>query len=382
MRISTPRIIDRYLLRQFVQVYLICFVSLTGLYVVIDAFANLEAFLDHSSEGGNLLAVMGKYYACRSLAFFDRINGILALIAAMFTVTWIQRHQELTALLAAGVSKGRVVLPIVIAAGSISLLALANRELLIPQVRDNLSRDAKDLKGLNGQDFQPKYDHATDILLRGAKTYAGERRIERPSFLLPLELSQYGKHLVAENAVYLPADAERPSGYLLSGVTEPLELLEHSSLANHQGPVVLTPSDYDWLRPDEVFVASGVTFEMLAGTFVWRNYSSMWELVEGLESPSYDFGADVRVAIHGRVVQPLLDVTLLFLGLPLVLSRNNRNVFAAIGLCGLLGIGFMLVILVCQLLGAGYWLSPALAAWLPLIIFVPIAVALADPFWE
>ena len=65
MQISPPRIIDRYLLRQFVQVYLICFVSLTGLYIVIDAFANLEAFLDYSSGEGTLIGVMSKYYACR-----------------------------------------------------------------------------------------------------------------------------------------------------------------------------------------------------------------------------------------------------------------------------------------------------------------------------
>ena len=33
-----PKIIDRYLLRQFVQVLVICFLSMIGLYIVIDAF--------------------------------------------------------------------------------------------------------------------------------------------------------------------------------------------------------------------------------------------------------------------------------------------------------------------------------------------------------
>jgi lipopolysaccharide export system permease protein len=325
---------------------------------------------------------MSKYYACRSLAFFDRISGVLALIAAMFTVTWIQRHQELTALLAAGVPKARVVAPIVIAAGSISLLAWANRELVIPQIRDNLARDAKNLKGTVSQDLQPKYDYATNILLRGAATLARERRIEKPSFMLPLELSQYGKHLIAEEAFYQPATDEHPGGYLLTGVSQPEGICSQPSIANRDGPVVLTPRDHKWLKADEVFVVSGVTFEMLTGTFAWRNYSSTWQLIDGLDSPSYDFGADVRVAIHSRLVRPLLDVTLLFLGLPLVLARGNRNVFAAIGLCGAIGILFMLVVLVCQYLGAGYWLSPALAAWLPLMLFVPVAIALADPFFE
>ena len=33
------RIIDRYLLAQFLKVFVICFFSLTGLYIVIDGFS-------------------------------------------------------------------------------------------------------------------------------------------------------------------------------------------------------------------------------------------------------------------------------------------------------------------------------------------------------
>ena len=79
----------------------------------------------------------------------------------------------------------------------------------------------------------------------------------------------------------------------------------------------------------------------------------------GLRNRSLDFGADERLAIHARLVQPLLDITLLFLGLPLVLSRSNRNVFLAIGMCLALVMAFMLVVMGCQYLGSSYWLEPA-----------------------
>jgi lipopolysaccharide export system permease protein len=104
--------------------------------------------------------------------------------------------------------------------------------------------------------------------------------------------------------------------------------------------------------------------------------------VRGLRIRSLDYGAGERMAIHSRLVQPLLDMTLLFLGLPLVLSRSNRNVFVAIGMCLALVVAFMLVILGCEQLGAGYWLEPSLAAWLPLMIFVPCAMALSTPLRE
>ena len=69
-----------------------------------------------AGKHGGLLAVMADYYGYRSLSFFDTHGHMLTLIAAMFTVTWIQRHNELTALEAAGMPKARIVRPVIMAA--------------------------------------------------------------------------------------------------------------------------------------------------------------------------------------------------------------------------------------------------------------------------
>jgi len=376
------KIIDRYMLRQFCQVYFICFFSLTGLYVVIDAFGNLDEFLAHSEQSGGLLSVMAKYYGYRSLSFFDRISGVLALISAMFTVTWIQRHQEMTALLAAGVSSFRVIAPVVLAACSVSLLAVANRELALPKVRDELSRNAQDLQGDVGRNVQPRYDNSTEILLRGAKAFALERRLSDPSFILPPELGKYGKNLQGKNAVYLPKDAERPAGWLFTEVSSPADILTSEDILLEGKPVVYGPKQHPWLQPTECFVASDLSFELLASGSGWYTYSSTPDLIRSLRTPSLDVGNDVRVAVHSRFVQPLLDVTLLFLGLPLILSRNNRNVFKAIGMCVAVSAAFMVVVIGCQYLGNSYLVSPAKSVWLPLMIFIPLAVAMSDPLRE
>ena len=374
------RIIDRYLLRQFLQVLAICFCSLTGLYVVFDAFGNLDEFLRYGEKQGGVFALLAEYYAYRSIFFFDRTSGILALVAAMFTVTWIQRHNELTALAAAGLSTGRVMRPVLVAAMAVALFAALNREIVIPKLSGPLSRDAKDLLGDTGRDLQPRYDQKTDIFFRGRQTFANEQKIVEPNFLLPPGLDSYGKQLAAAEGFYRPADANHPSGYLLRGVTEPEVLAAQPSLQFNNETIVFTPKESAaWLKPDECFVASEVNFEQLTGGNRFRQFSSTRQLILGLSNPSLDFGADVRVTIHSRIVQPVLDITLLLLGLPLVLARENRNIFLAIGLC--LGIVtlFMMVIIACQYLGGIYLLSPALAAWLPLMIFLPAAVGMSDP---
>ena len=377
------KIIDRYMLRQFIQTFLICYLSLTGLYIVFDAFTNLEDFLQAAEKHGGLWNLMGPHYAYRSLFFFDRTAGMLTLVAAMFTVTWIQRHNELTALMAAGISRVRVILPVTSAAVVIAFLATANRELLIPRFREELARTPQDLMGTRAKQLQPRRDYETDILIRGGATFAALARIRDPKFLLPITLDDYGKQLVAANAYYCPPEGDRPGGYLLEKVRQPKDLADRPSLCLGKWPVVITPRDAPgWLKPDQCFVVSNVDFEQLTGGTGWRQFSSTAQLIRGLRNPSLDFGADVRVAIHSRVVQPFLDITLLFLGLPLVLSRQSRNVFIAIGLCVLVVSIFVLITLALQQLGASYLLDPALAAWAPLMLFVPVAVAMAHAMWE
>ena len=90
------------------------------------------------------------------------------------------------------------------------------------------------------------------------------------------------------------------------------------------------------------------------------------------------------MAIHARIVQPLLDMTLLFLGLPLVVTRENRNVFVAMGICMVVTTVFTLVVMGVQSLGEiSYWFfTPPLAAWAPLMIFVPLAAWMAEGLWQ
>lgn len=376
-------IIDRYLLRQFLKTFLICYLSLTGLYVVFDVFTNLDEFLRFGEKAGGLVRLLTQYYGYRSILFFDRISALLTLLSAMFTVAWIQRHNELVALMAAGFSRVRVVRPIIIASIALSFVAAGVRELVIPRFQTELVKTARDLGGDKPQDMHPRYDNQTDVFIRGKATFARQQRIDKPNFGLPPALSRYGQQLVAERAFYEPPREGRPGGYRLQQVSEPPRIDELASLELAGQPVLLTRRDHSaWIAPGECFVVSGVTFTDLTMAQTIRQFASTPQLIMALRNPSLDYGADVRVAIHSRFVQPLLDITLLFLGLPLVLSRSSRNIFGAIGICLALVAAFLLVVIGFQSLGANLLLSPSLAAWAPLFIFVPIAVGMSQSMFE
>ena len=106
-------------------------------------------------------------------------------------------------------------------------------------------------------------------------------------------------------------------------------------------------------------------------------YSPITELIAANLHPSIHFSNRQRVEVHSRIVQPLLDLTLIMFGLPIVICRGERNIFFAAGVCMIAIIALMLGTMVAHALGGIRMLNPpALAAWLPLIVFTPLAFAL------
>ena len=375
-------LIDRYIARAQLHAFLVVFVSLAGLYFVFDAFTNMEEFLAHAAESGGLTRILAAYYGCRIVWFFDATSPVVALASAMFALSWLERHNELTALLAAGVPRWRIARPAILFTLVVSLIAVTSRELVLPRIRQAFARNAQDLRGDALQPFEARYDNCTDILFRGRAYQAGLQRVEAPSLVMPAHLGEYGTEIVAAEAVWKPASADHPAGYLLTGVRQPPDIDGLSPLVHDDRPVVVTRATAPWLQPGQCFVTSDLSFEQLVGSTNWSHYSSTPQLVAAIRNPSLGVGADMPLRVHARVMAPFLDMALVMLGLPLVLGPNRRGIFIAVGLCVGSTILFFLVVLGSHALAAADLFSPSLGGWAPLLVLAPLAAWRAQPMWQ
>ena len=375
-------LIDRYIARAQLNAFVIVFVSLAGLTFVVDAFTNMEEFLAHAAEGGGLWKVLGKYYGYRLISFFDATSPVISLASAMFALSWLERHNELTALLAAGITRWRIARSAMVFAAVVAGIAAFNREAVLPRIREAFSRNAQDLRGDKPQPFEARYDHETEILFRGRGMQVGPRRIEAPSLLLPQPLGEIGTQIDAAEAIWRPADTRHAAGYLLSGVREPEGIDRLGSVQFGERTLIATRRDADWLEPGQCFVASEVTFEQLIGSANWSQYSSTPELVAAIANSSLGVGPDVPLRVHARLVSPFLDMTLAMLGIPLVLGPNRRGIFVAVGLCVAMTVLFFLVSLGCHAAATAAILSPSAGAFLPLLLLAPLAAWRAQPMWQ
>jgi lipopolysaccharide export system permease protein len=375
-------LIDRYITRAQLNAFVIVFISLAGLYFVFDAFTNLDEFGAHAAKTGSLAKVLAAYYGYRLIWFFDATSPVISLASAMFALSWLERHNEITALLAAGVTRWRIARPTILFAAAVSLVAAGNREFVIPRIRQAFARNAQDLAGETPQTFEARYDHRTEILFRGKHAQASLCRIDSPSLLMPPQLADFGTQIDAAEAVWKPADDAHPAGFLLDGVREPADIDSLESLEAHGRPVVLTRSGASWLGPRQCFVVSDVTFEQLIGSTNWSQYSSTYELVRAIANPSLGLGVDVPLRVHSRFTSPFLDLCLLMLGVPLVLGPSRRGIFLAVGMCVGMTVLFFVTVMGSHALASGDLLSPSLGAWLPLLILAPLAAWRGQPMWQ
>ncbi len=364
-------IIDRYIITVFVKIFVICFLSFAGLYVVIDAFTNLEELSGMTREGSPVGVISG-YYGPRVLQFFDKTAAFLALVAAIFCLALMQRSNELTAIQASGVPNRRIARPVLAITIAVLVLSVVNRELVIPKFRNELALNAQDMLGA-GRQATLTADPETGVIIRGQQVIPARQEISLPEFRTPDDWEVPDHTIAARSGAWLPANDERPSGYLLNepiGSTAQLD----RNIGNGQSTRVYVPAETPWLAAGQLFVVSSIDTVQLAFPAQLARNASIVEMISRTRQPEAGYSNRLRVDIHGRVVQPVFDLTVLLIGLPLIIARGERNLYLSAGVCLSVVMVMSLVLIASQALGALRIISPpALAAWLPLILFVPVS---------
>lgn len=369
-------IIDRYIVYKFLFNFVLWLFCLVGIVVVFDLFTNMEDLLKAGELAGNTWKIIFTFYFFKIVVLLNMVSSLLGLLAAMITVAMMIRYNELVPIQAAGISSFRIIRPLIFSVIVVTVLISLSREILLPNYLHKITDVPKDYVRDSGNMMNATLDNETGITLRGERIYRQERRISEPKFIVSSPLAAPRVYINGSEAIYREKKAERPAGFLIKNVSDIKELQERTPLSLGDRPIVLTHREApEWIDPQDCFVATKIPFMYMAAQNVWSRFTSTWELFQAAANPSVTINNQVRAQIHARVVLPFLDMTLLFLGLPVILVQGDRNVFKAMGTSALLVVLFLLLKEGCQQFGAIND-APVLGAWLPLMIFVPLAVNL------
>jgi lipopolysaccharide export system permease protein len=359
----------------YIKAYVFCLVSLMGLFIVVDLFMNLEDFTANRRSFQAVVTYVGTYYGYKSFQIFDRLCEAVVLLAGMFTVAWMQRNNELLPLLSAGVSTRRAVQPVIVCACGMMGLVVVNQEFALPNVDAFMIENRQNPDGAKEMDVKGAYD-GNGILVGGKTAIKKELLIKDFVAVLPAQIGHGSlRTLQAPEARYIPeVEGDKRSGGWHLKRTSPPEIADWPA-EKHDILLPLGPGEY-FLKTKDLDIDTVVRVKN------WFLYLPTWKLVNELDRPNNTqiTLSNLAIAFHTRLTRPLVGIILVLLGLSVILRDQNRNVFISAGLCLILCVVFFASIFTCQYLAkeSQDWVSPALAAWLPVMVFGPASLVMFD----
>ena len=387
-------IIDRYVLASFLKNYAISFGVLIGLFIVMDTVFNFSDFVVDADDLGPLQIIAGiaRYYFYQIFFVFSQLAGVIPVLAAAFTFMRMSRFNELSALLASGMPMLRIAAPVVLCSIAINLIVQPiNQEFIIPTIAPNLAVEKEDVvpgvrsafpvrampDGRGGILDVVRYNPATD-----------ERGAFAESVTVVERDGQSLRVLAAARAVYDP----QQNGWLLENATlldnlvapSPAALLDPDPLLPQGYPELVTTGFWQTdITPAEIELFRSAGLGVGAGGSYY-DLLSLAQMNELLQQPDRYNATSLLRAKHTRLAGHVMNVILILLAIPCVLTRQPNQLKRAAGKTVVLVGGAMATIFLSQMLGkdaptpnlAGVW--PQIVAWLPVLSYGPTAFVLLD----
>jgi lipopolysaccharide export system permease protein len=398
------RISDRYIIRSFMVSFVICAVALVSTFVVIDTFSNLTILVGYTSGlGANasshapgvfaaiarglrefflVVTTVLKMNVTRMPLIFYELMPVLIVSAAMFTVTRLSRANEITPLLASGVSIYRIMWPIFLMMIVLTIAQVADKEFLIPR----FSRSILDWERVRTRDSAGYKRRLMVEDSHGNIVFASRYRFD--------EKIQYG----AEITRYWSQGSSRRPMVVIHAQTAAWQTVPFAGWLYENGTIIKYDPDGN-VMPQKRF-AEGIPesfVPLVEGDAPLPEYRVATNMTPArLETEELDIRyrptlyllqyardhglrGDIALDLNKRIASPLSNAVLLLLGLPFVLKRNLKSPFLAILIAiGITGAYFALSLITEDFAMEGRYLTPLTGAWAPIIIFGPIGVLLFD----
>jgi lipopolysaccharide export system permease protein len=360
------KIIDRHIIKNFLIGYAIAFGVLIGLRIVIDMFVNLDEFTEHAELSTyDVIKNILMFYSLNATLYFRDFAGMITVVAAAFSFGRMVRANELVAIMASGISLKRVVGPVLILALFLVSLLIIDQELIIPPLSDKLVRRPSDVPGLESFSVWFIIDG------NGSLICSREFDVETATLYQPTIITR--------------CRTDKPGVWEVTGHTSADKAVD----ANNTGTWILTngrfiKKGYRGEAQPISFYKSDVTAKdvPVRRKSEYKTLLSSHQLaVLAAQKTKIKDQAQLYSQKHFRISDPIINLVMLMISLPILLCRDPKSMKSAILISFILTAACFITTFVCKLFATEFVFErvmPELWAWLPVFIFLPIAFVELD----
>src|SRR6266498_1215053 len=354
------RLLDRYVVRNFLQVYLYCIAGFISIWLIFDISDNISSFIEEQIG----LRLVAQYYATQVPQIFIILLPVSLLLALLFTLGRMSRANEIVSMLTAGLRLPRVLFPL-LGIGLLTIgVSMALNYSLAPHAE--LARKAllsqahgRPDTSIEGQIFRNRTDLRTWFI---QNFRLGSNAFNTVQVLQQDADDNIVTNYIATRAFYRPEtktwDLENakvvhydPAGNIVDEQIYPSLKVEH------------------WSETPFRLGSANVRAEFL----------SLPELREYLHFNA-DFPATLlapfRTHFQYRLALPWECLVVVCIAAPLGIGYSRRGVLSSVAAAVVLVFSMNFLTHLFLALGEGDRISPWMAAWTPNILFAAIGLYL------
>ena len=350
------RILDRYVVGQFLRLFFLFVMSAPVLFILGDLTDRLDNYFREGLTARQI--AIGYVYDLPLFILYS--FPIAALIATIFTINGMTRNSEVAAAKAGGVSFHRMLMPVALLGFVLMFGALGLSE-LVPIA----TRAKAELQG----EHDDRRTTRSDFVYRSREgyVYTVQRLNREQGRLTGVSVERAGNepetpslHIVAENAVY---SADEGSWTLNNGHAR--LLLGRGAESSFHFERLLTPAFDE--TPDKLLAVPKEPEEM--------GYRELGEFIEAIER-SGGRAAELTVERAQKLALPVATLIIILFAAPLANQAPRGGAAYGVGISLAVTIFYLMLFKVAGAAGESGVIPPMIAAWLPNGVFAIAAAGL------
>jgi lipopolysaccharide export system permease protein len=369
------RLLDRYLLRELLAPFAYCLGGFLIFWITSDLFNRMGDFQEARMHVGD----MAEYYVVKAPELLAIVLPVALLLALLYALTQHARHNEITAIRAAGVSLWRLALPYL----AVGFLASGFLFYLNEFWATDAEERAELVMARRAQTGHAKFNKHIVTNLGFVNTRDGRNwtikslNVETMAMSSPVIISSqrdgsrvwfYASHAVHSNGVWVFYNAREYRGDPATNA---------APVPTIQEPVLPRPDLTE--TPEEI--RSEVAISQQQSSIKKRhraeislaNLRSYLALHPDLTPANKNW---LYTKLHSRIAGPWKCLVVVLIALPFGAASGRRNVFAGVAGSIVICFAYFALLEISLAAGTSGLMPPWLAGWLPNIVFTIIGVGL------
>ncbi|HEV3061735.1 MAG TPA: LptF/LptG family permease [Vicinamibacterales bacterium] len=361
-----PRLLDLYVVRRYVSVFLLAFVSLIGIFYIATFIDLADKLFRGSTTGGTLL----RYFYFQTPQYVYFIIPLAALLSTLVTVGVLTKNSELIVMRACGVSIYRSAMPLLLVGMVLSGLLFELQDRVLPEANREAQRLNALIRGWPMQTFSGQLSRRWMVAQNG-DLYFYElfdprgNQFSRFSVFHPDPSAWRLAALTFANDV---AYTRTPDGYSWTAHGGWDRDFTLSRRRNAPAPAVRFRPFTERalaLEPPGYFKSDDLDADRMS-------YGELSDYVTRLRKSGY-YAVPFQVQLQRKVAFPFVTLIMTLLAVPFAVTTGRSGALYGIGIGIVLAIVYWTGQSVFGAMGGAGLLSPTLAAWAPNILFTAVA---------